>query len=99
MAFRYQDKKAWSITARSDSDVAGCRETRKPTSGGVLQLGSHTIKTWSSTQSVIALSSGEAEYYGMVKAASQGLGIKAMLRDFGIADDIHVEIKTDSSAA
>ena len=31
------------------------------------------------TQTVIATSSGEAEYYGMVKGASQALGIAAMI--------------------
>ena len=37
-------------------------------------LGQHMIKSWSTTQSVIALSSGEAEYYSMVKGGSVGLG-------------------------
>ena len=35
-------------------------------------LGSHMIKGWSTTQSVIALSSGEAEYYGLVRGSSIG---------------------------
>ena len=34
----------------TDTDYAGCRDTRKSTSGGVLKAGMHTIKTWSSTQ-------------------------------------------------
>ena len=33
-----------------DSDWAGDREDRKSTSGGVLQIGMHTLKTWSTTQ-------------------------------------------------
>ena len=37
--------------------------------------GQHMIKSWSSTQALIALSSGEAEYYGLVKAAGAGLGV------------------------
>ena len=55
------------------------------------------LKSWSSTQSVVALSSGESEYYGVVKGASEGLGIKSILGDWGY----HREIKlwTDSSAA
>ena len=32
--------------------------------------GSSLLKTWSSTQAVVALSSGEAEYYGMVNAST-----------------------------
>ena len=34
--------------------------------------GKHMIKSWSSTQQVMALSSGEAELYGMLKGATQG---------------------------
>jgi hypothetical protein len=60
-------------------------------------FGMHLLKTWSSTQKVISLSSGEAEYYGLVKGASQGLGIKAMFNELGI--EVEVEIKTDASAA
>ena len=37
-------------------------------------LGNHAIKTWSTTQAVIALSSGEAEYYGCVRGGAIGLG-------------------------
>ena len=60
-------------------------------------VGSHIIKGWSSTQAGIALSSGEAEYYGMVKGASLGLGLKALMGDLGI--DSKVRIRTDASAA
>ena len=60
-------------------------------------MGHHVVKTWCCTQSVIALSSGEAEYYGLVKGASVGLGIKAMLADLGIYKG--VRMKTDASAA
>ena len=59
--------------------------------------GSHLIKSWSSTQSVAALSSGEAEYYGMVKGASVALGLQAILKDFNIACSI--VLKSDATAA
>ena len=45
----------------TDSDWAGDRETRKSTTGGAVTWGRHTLKTWSTSQSVIALSSWEAE--------------------------------------
>ena len=57
--FRYQDE-VTIIDGWADSDYAGCRRTRKSTSGGVIMLGGHLIKSWSSTQAIIALSSGEA---------------------------------------
>jgi hypothetical protein len=46
---------------------------------------------------VIALSSGEAEYYLTVKVISHALGIKNMLSDMGI--DVSIVCKTGSSAA
>ena len=80
-----------------ESDWAGCRKSRKSTSGGVILFGGAAVKGWSSNQSVIALSSGEAEYYAASKGASQALGFKAMLADLGIAAKII--LYTDSSAA
>ena len=32
----------------------------------------------------MSLSSAEAEFYGLVKAASRGLGTMSLLRDFGV---------------
>ena len=59
--------------------------------------GSHNIKAWSNTQQVIALSSGEAEYYGMVKGAGNRLGIAGVFQDMGV--EYSVVVYTDSSAA
>ena len=44
-----------------------------------------------------ALSSGEAEYYGMVLGASVALGLKAVLKDFNI--DCSIVLKSDAGAA
>ena len=46
---------------------------------------------------MIALPSGEAEYHGLVKAASHLLGIQAKVGDMGTEVDVHLYI--DSSAA
>ena len=43
------------------------------------------------------LSSGEAGFYGIVKAASVGLGIQATLKDLGVK--LPLEVFTDASAA
>ena len=57
------------LTSFSDSDWAGDRKSRKSTSGGVITVGSHYIKSWSKNQSVIALSSVEAELYAIIKTS------------------------------
>ena len=61
-------------------------------------FGNHVIKHWSQTQSVIALSSGEAEYYGCVRAGSVAIGIQSMLADLGVIKK-RLRIKTDASVA
>ena len=55
------------------------------------------LKTWSSTQASIAQSSGEAEYYALVRAASESLGMQSLMRDMGW--DAKIRLLVDSSAA
>ena len=45
----------------------------------------------------MSLSSGEAEYYAMVRAAAVGLGIQAILSDWKVQSSL--TLKTDASAA
>ena len=75
LKYGYQEKPT-GLSVWTDTDFAGCSKTRKSTSGGLIMHGTHVIKSWSTIQAVIALSSGEAEYYGLVKGASVALGIK-----------------------
>ena len=60
-------------------------------------LGKHCMKHWSSTQTSISLSSGEAEFAGVIRGAGQGLGYQALLKDVGI--ELPLRVWTDSSAA
>ena len=60
-------------------------------------FGKHTMKHWSSTQSSTALSSGEAEFAGVIRGSGQGLGYQALLEDLGIK--VPLRVWTDSSAA
>ena len=81
----------------SDSDYAGCRRTAKSTSGGALLIGRHCVKTWSSTQKSVTLSSGEAELVAAVKTSTEVLGILQLLADWG--RNFEGVILVDSSAA
>ena len=79
----------------TDSDWAGDKITRKSTSGGVMMMGLHMIKSWSTTQQVLALSSGEAELYALLKGASQMKGLMSQLAEWGIM--VKGVVKTDAS--
>ena len=80
-----------------DTDFAGCALTRKSTTGLIAKFGKATIKHSSNLQSTVSLSSGEAEYYGLVKGGSVGLGLRSLLEDWGL--EAKIEIRSDSSAA
>ena len=80
-----------------DSDWAGDKVKCKSTSGGAIFLGRSLLKSWSSTQSIIALSSGEAELYALMKVAVQVLGTIAMANDFDFV--CSGKVRTDSTAA
>ena len=80
-----------------DTDYAGCPRTRRSTNGGLVMHGGHLIKSWASTQTVVALSSGEAEYYGVNKGACEAIGLKGIAGDMGL--DLNIVVNTDSSAA
>ena len=67
LVYKFPWQSATHIEVYSDTDWAGCPRTRKSTSGGAVMIGSHCIRTYSSTQTLVSLSSGEAEYYGLVK--------------------------------
>ena len=92
----YQDS-ASEVICFTDSDWAGCRKTRRSTSGGCILWGSHPIKVWSRTQALVSLSSAEAELYAAIKACSETLGFLSLLKDY----QIHVtgKIMCDASAA
>ncbi len=60
-------------------------------------MGEHCVKSWSKNQSTIALSSPEAELYGVIKTSSECLGIMSILKDWGI--NKASVIYSDASAA
>ena len=67
----------------SDADFAGCVRTRRSTSCSALMMGGHLLRFSATTQAVQALSTGESEFYGMVKGGSILLGAVAMAKDLG----------------
>ena len=80
-----------------DNNLAVCKKTAKSTSGGVAARGSHVLRTWSQTRKTIALSSAEAELTAMVKATCEGLGMAALLADWG--EHVELVVFADASAA
>ena len=62
-----------------------------------MMLGTHYIKSWSSTQKTIALSSGDAELTAAVKCSCETIGILQLSADWWM--ELEGEVLVDSSAA
>ena len=59
------------IEAYSDADWAGCPETRRSTSGGIIRFNGDIISWISKKQKTIALSSAESEYIALTETAKE----------------------------
>ena len=93
----YPQKFCQEVTMYVDSDFAGCLMTRRSTSGLVCLFGRHVVKHSSTLQSTISLSSGESEFYAIVKGVATGYSIQELLRGWNV--ETKLKVKTDSSAA
>jgi len=94
----YEQELPRYLKLRVDSDWAGDILDRK--SVGSLQVfwGGHCLRAAVATQTVQALSSGEAEFVAGVRGASVALGVRNIILDFGLEVQ-YVEMGTDSTAS
>ena len=96
MRYDFQDEPD-VIRVCSDANWAGCKESRKSTSGGCVKYGSHLIRFWSKTQATIAQSSAESELLGAVRGGTEALGMMLIYSDFGV--HVKSSLVLDASAA
>src|SRR5258706_8079716 len=71
----------------SNSDWAGCVDTRRSTSGFVWIMGGGAICWRSKLQTIVVLSSTEAEYVGTTPAVQEVIWLRDLLQELGIIDD------------
>ena len=60
-------------------------------------VGKHLLKSWSTTQATVAMSSAEAEFHAMIEGATRAIGFRSMVMELGVP--MEIQIMTDSSAA
>lgn len=70
----------------SDSDFANDTSTRKSTSGFVLLFGGTAIDWFSKRQSVVALSTAEAEYVAAAEAVKELIVMCNLARELGVCE-------------
>ena len=91
------NKEQLDLTVYTDADWAGCQVTRKSTSGFVIQFLGTTVHFGSRTQSVVALSSAESEFYAIGTGATEALHLKNFLGEI-LHNKISLKIHTDSTS-
>ena len=85
------------IVVHTDASWVGDRRSRKSTSGGLIQVGSSTVTHWARGQPVIAMSSGEAEFYSMVSLVAELIALQSLCKDWNLA--FALSMQSDASAA
>ena len=100
--FAYEDEPN-TVLVWTDGDWSGHAVTYKSTSAGAVQLGSHTIETWSVNQQVVSLSSSESEFYAIGSGCARGLTVKHVLQEIPHTTspdgDVKMIVCTESDAA
>ena len=99
--FQYQ-KQGVKCYVLCDADHASDEETRRSTSSAQAFVGQNMIDTESIKQQVIALSSGEAEFYAIGLGAASGLFLWEVIEGIGFADAFNIKkptVYSDSPAA
>ena len=97
--FKYEmqsEEESKHVDVYVDSDWAGCKQTRRSTSGGVLKVGRHVLRTWSATQPTVATSSGEAEIIAISDGAARGLGLRSVMTKLSIKPTLTLRVHTRS---
>lgn len=94
--YRFQ-KPTKTLKVGVDANHAGCLRSRKSTTCVIARKGNHILSELSQTQDVVALSSGESEFIGIVRAAIEALYLRNLLRFF--REECELIVETDSTAA
>jgi len=87
------------LVGYTDSDWVGSVDDRKSTSAYVFHMGLGAISWASKKQSIVALSTAEAEYVAATEAACRAVWMKRMLRSLGQEQEKATMIFCDNSSA
>ncbi|EOY08066.1 Uncharacterized protein TCM_022381 [Theobroma cacao] len=87
------------IFGYSDSDWAGCLDTRKSVTGYCIFVGDSLVSWKSKKQSVMARNSAKAECRSMAATCCEIIWLRSLMADFGINHSETVNLYSDSQSA
>jgi hypothetical protein len=83
----------------SDSDWAGDKQDRKSRTGFVIKVAGGVVDWGSHKQSVVALSSSEAEYVAAATVTREVIWLRGLLKEIGMEQNVPTELFVDNQTA
>eukprot|EP00794_Sanderia_malayensis_P007838 gene7838-biopygen6374 len=99
LEFNASNEEQCNLYGYSDADWAGDISTRKSTSGYLFRFAGATISWKSKRQSVVALSSTEAEYIALSAAAQETIWLRRLLQNLGKEQQNPTRLYEDNQGA
>ncbi|KAH9801961.1 retrovirus-related pol polyprotein from transposon RE2 [Citrus sinensis] len=96
---RFLEQSSNQLYAFSESDWAGCLETRRSTTGFCVYLGANLILWCSKKQSTVARSTAEAEYRALSSTTAELTWILSLLQDIGVSPSHIPHLFCDNTSA
>ena len=98
LVFRKNSGKC-DLTAFADASFADCDTTRKSTGGYCIYLNDNLIDFKSKRQSLVTLSTAEAEYVELTNCAKTLTWFRGMLREFKLISNNSIKVYEDNQSA
>ena len=89
----YRRSDHFEVIGYSDSDFAGCQDSRRSTSGYIYLLGGGAISWRSAKQTLIASSTMAAEFVACYEASNHGIWLRNFVTGLRIVDGIERPLK------
>jgi hypothetical protein len=99
IGIQYHGDLGFTPVGYSDADYAGCKDTRRSTSGYIFLMGGGAISWCSKRQGTMAMSTCEAEYVAAALAAKEAIWEKVFLTELGFEEDAAMVVHCDSQSA
>ena len=87
------------VKGYGDADYAGCKDSRRSTTGYVFRMNGGAVSWCSKRQAVTATSTAEAEYIAAAATVKEALWLRKLLQDLQLAANGPMQLFTDNQAA
>lgn len=93
------DKSGEPFSSFTNTDHGGCKDSGRSTGGYLMRYGTGAISWSSKLQTIVALSTTEAEFVAAVEAGKEIVWLRSILREFGYATPSPSILRIDNQSA